>query len=149
MDDLVKTYLKWRYSQPDPTVLAASIAAPSESPYNFTIEAVDIYSLQISALIQRSEDSKSPAVALVDCGYLGTTPTSPTLAISLRTLELYRCIRLRKPSFSIEAFAKVICDLYMVYFSDYFSHSDADQSKRSHSVKDIIQDWRTHSMHIC
>jgi hypothetical protein len=120
MDNLVKTYLKWRYPQPDPAASAASIAALSESPYDFTIKAVNIYSLQISALIRRSEDSKSPAVALVDCGYLGTTPTSPTLAISLRTLELYRRIRLCKPSFGIEAFAKVICDLYMVYFLRLF-----------------------------
>ncbi|KAH7904203.1 hypothetical protein BJ138DRAFT_1239965, partial [Hygrophoropsis aurantiaca] len=37
---------------------------------------------------------------------------TPSLAFSLPTLELYRRIRLRKPSFSVEAFAKVLCDLY-------------------------------------
>ncbi|KAG2361657.1 hypothetical protein BDR07DRAFT_1451498 [Suillus spraguei] len=55
---------------------------------------------------------ETAAEALVLSGYLGATPHSPTIAISLLTLELYRCLRLRKPSLSIEAFAKVICDLY-------------------------------------
>lgn len=47
-------------------------------------------------------------------GYLGATPHSPTIAISLSTLELYRRLRLRKPSLSVEAFTKVLCDLYHV-----------------------------------
>ena len=52
--------------------------------------------------------------ALVKNGYLGNTPMTPSLAISLKTLELFRRIRLRKSSFSAEAYAKVLCDLYSV-----------------------------------
>lgn len=114
MDDLVETYLRWKHPRLDANASSTSTSALAESPYDFTVEVINIYSLETSALIRRSEESKSPAIALVDCGYLGTTPTSPTLAISLKTLELYRRIRLRKPSFSVEAFAKVICDLYTV-----------------------------------
>lgn len=65
---------------------------PVRKPHDFTIEAVDIYSLQISALIRR-------------------TPNR---------------IRLRKPSFSIEAFAKVICDLYMIPFRRRYRTGLAD-----------------------
>ncbi|KAF9490629.1 hypothetical protein BDN71DRAFT_1511118 [Pleurotus eryngii] len=54
------------------------------------------------------------SIALVQNGYLGASPLVPTLAISLKTLELYRHLRLRKPSFSYEAFMKVLCDLYNV-----------------------------------
>lgn len=54
------------------------------------------------------------AEALVLAGYLGTTPQTPSIAISITTLELYRRLRLRKPSLSVEAFSKVICDLYEV-----------------------------------
>lgn len=64
--------------------------------------------------IECSAQSTSPAVALVLSGYLGTSPLQPDSAISIPTLELYRRIRLRKPSFSPQAFAHVICDLYGV-----------------------------------
>ena len=44
----------------------------------------------------------------------GNKPLNPSLAISIRMLELYRRLRLQKPSFSVEVFAKVVCDLYSV-----------------------------------
>ncbi|KAG0703468.1 hypothetical protein DFH29DRAFT_981912 [Suillus ampliporus] len=50
--------------------------------------------------------------SLLCAGYLSPTPITPTIAISLHTLEHYRLIRNQKPSFSIEAFAKVLCDSY-------------------------------------
>jgi hypothetical protein len=54
------------------------------------------------------------AVALMNHGLLSNVPLQPSFALSLTTLELYRRLRLQKPSFSVEAFAKVVCDLYMV-----------------------------------
>ena len=54
------------------------------------------------------------AVALMSHGLLLNVPLLPSVALSLTTLELYRRLRLWKPSFSVEAFAKVVCDLYMV-----------------------------------
>ncbi|KAI5984616.1 hypothetical protein EDD15DRAFT_2390391 [Pisolithus albus] len=62
--------------------------------------------------VPRTDDIASPVEALVLAGYLSPTPISPTIAISISTLELYRLLRLRKPSFSVEAYTKVICDLY-------------------------------------
>lgn len=84
---------------------------PSDSV--FTLELIDIYTLETTAKISYSSE-ETPIQALVKSGYLGNTPTTPTLAISLRTLELFRRVRLRKSSFSVEAFAKVVCDLYSV-----------------------------------
>ncbi|OCH83908.1 hypothetical protein OBBRIDRAFT_815670 [Obba rivulosa] len=65
---------------------------------------------------------RSAAEALTLHGYLATTPVSPSFAISFKTLELFRRLRLRKPSFSAEAFTKVICDFYVVC-SQYCLHS--------------------------
>ena len=113
MDDLIKVYLGWKYPRSD-TGLSLSPSPPTAESYDFTIQVIDIYSMHTSVLIQRGEDSISPAVALAESGYLGATPENPSLAISFKTLELYRRLRLRKPSFSVEAFAKVICDLYVV-----------------------------------
>ncbi|TEB36285.1 hypothetical protein FA13DRAFT_1903597 [Coprinellus micaceus] len=45
-------------------------------------------------------------------GYLPTTPVNTSLAISLKTLQCYKYLCQRKASFSVEAFAKVLCDLY-------------------------------------
>ena len=85
----------------------------SSSSYDFTIATIDIYTLQRNRNIHRTSDMKT-AVALMSHGLLSNVPLLPSLALSLTTLELYRRLRLRKPSFSVEAFAKVVCDLYMV-----------------------------------
>lgn len=92
----------------------ASRPPTTATSYDFSITIIDIYTLDSEAIIPRSADSTSPALSLVQAGYLGSTPVSPSFAVSLKTLELFRRLRLRKPSFSVEAFAKVICDLYAV-----------------------------------
>ncbi|PCH42011.1 hypothetical protein WOLCODRAFT_119817 [Wolfiporia cocos MD-104 SS10] len=79
-----------------------------------------------SAVISRDSDSQSVTVALVINGYLGTTPISPSLAISLRSLELLYTIRLFKASFSIESFGKLMCHLYKVPFKQRFRALVAD-----------------------
>ena len=75
---------------------------------------INIYTLEWSAHIPCGEESESPLEALALSRYLGNKPLNPSLAISIRTLELYRRLRLQKPSFSVEVFAKVVCDLYSV-----------------------------------
>ncbi|KAG6874101.1 hypothetical protein C0992_008123 [Termitomyces sp. T32_za158] len=80
--------------------------------YDFEITIVDLYTLNTSITIHHTESSKSVVLDLIRQGYLGATPEEPSIAISLCTLELYHRIRRRKASFSAEAFAKVICDLY-------------------------------------
>ncbi|KAG1802115.1 uncharacterized protein HD556DRAFT_1429739 [Suillus plorans] len=80
----------------------------------FTIAIVDVFTLQTSAFIHRDANSLSPAIDLIRAGFLSHVPVSPSVAISLRTLEHFRLLRLRKPSFSVEAYVKVICDSYKV-----------------------------------
>ena len=87
---------------------------PSPISYNFEIEVLDIYTLDNFVTIERSAESRSVAEALMLHGYVANAPETPTLAFSVRTLELFRFIRQRKPSFSVEAFTKVICDIYNV-----------------------------------
>lgn len=106
MEDLADALLAWKYSSD--TGLESTVTG-----YEFTIDVIDLYTLKASSLIPRS-DTQSAQRALVMNGFLGSTPLSPSLAVSLKTLELLRKIRLCKPSFSIEAFAKVLCDLYNV-----------------------------------
>jgi hypothetical protein len=80
---------------------------------DFDISIVDMYSLEhvLSVQVPNNEAAVSH---LMSHGYLSTTPKNPSLAISLRTLEFYKHLRQRKPSFGAEAFVKVLCDLYKV-----------------------------------
>ncbi|GBE88964.1 hypothetical protein SCP_1403720 [Sparassis crispa] len=105
--DLVEAYIAWCY----PFVQPPDAHAPP-SPYNFDINVIDFHSLASSVTISRTKDSKSVAQALVLNGYLRMTPLSPSLAISFKTLEILQCLRLFKASFSIEAFAKLLCHYY-------------------------------------
>jgi len=77
------------------------------------VSVIDIYTLSTSVKLSRVDD-KTTAVALAGLGFIGNTPFRPSVAISMKTLELYRILRRRKASFSVEGFVKVICDLYTV-----------------------------------
>ncbi len=101
-------------SLPESSTPLHTTAGPRDSQYDFAIRVVDVYTLESIVTITPPADSKSGAAALVMQGYIGASPVNPTLAISIKTLELFRRLRLRKASFSVEAFAKVICDYYMV-----------------------------------
>lgn len=114
---LVTAYLKYQHissQQTDPA--ASTLNHGSDQPdttETCTIGVLDIYSCDSTAVVAIAE-GQTLAEALVTAGYLGTTPISPTLAISLKTLELFRCIRLFKASFSTEAFTKLLCHQYYV-----------------------------------
>ncbi|KAG1887413.1 uncharacterized protein F5891DRAFT_967298 [Suillus fuscotomentosus] len=113
---LTDTYLRWKATcsdQPQPVPANNCPSIPSDS-YSFTIAIVDIFTLQTSTFIHRDANSLSPAIDLVRAGFLSHVLVSPSVAISLCTLEHFRHLRLRKPSFSVEAYVKVICDSYKV-----------------------------------
>ncbi|KZT12096.1 uncharacterized protein LAESUDRAFT_641586 [Laetiporus sulphureus 93-53] len=95
---------------------------PSENPssHDFTIDTLDIYTLATSATIRRRAEDVSASEALAHSRYLGTSPVNPSLAISFSTLELFRCIRLFKPSFSVEAFAKLVSYYYKIPFRRHY-----------------------------
>ena len=106
---LVDAYIQWKHTKPPTDAQGAVFLGP-----RFSIDIFDIYSLETTAEIPVLVDTANDAVALVSAGYLGTSPVKPTLAISLRTLELLRCVRLFKASFSMEGFAKLLCHYYKV-----------------------------------
>lgn len=127
MDDMVLEYHVWKYGADvdDRPQEHSQEASPTETrpedseeaqyrQYEFRVNIVDIYTLENSAVIKPGSAHKSGAAALVAHGYIGATPIHPDYAVSIKTLELYRRLRLRKPSLSVEAFAKVICDYYKV-----------------------------------
>ena len=83
---------------------------------SLTVAVFEIFTLQTSLTIQRPSSSISAPVDLASHGFLAKTPTFPEVAVGFRTLELFHRMRLRKPSLSVEAFMKVLCDYYEVSF---------------------------------
>ncbi|GBE85813.1 hypothetical protein SCP_0803350 [Sparassis crispa] len=118
ISSLTDLYLSWCHLPPQPCDSPLhhdpEACSQDDEDYSFTIEVIDIYSLVTSVHVPRTRESRSQAEAIAAQGYLPTTPISPTLAILYKTLELFRRLHLRKPSFSAEAFTKVICDYYAI-----------------------------------
>lgn len=113
---LADAFLHWKASNSAPP-----LTTPLSTEHGFTIEVVDLFTLESHAFIPREDDILT-SVALVNAGYVGHVPHTPSLVFSLRTLEHYRLVRSRKPSFSVEAFSKVICDSYKVCSPSFLSH---------------------------
>ncbi|KAH9931189.1 hypothetical protein B0H21DRAFT_699872 [Amylocystis lapponica] len=125
---LVKAYLRWKHDGPQHVSAAdgSSSENPSGATYDFDIDVLDIYSLASSAHISRAPTIEYTAEALMLNGYLGSSPFSPSLAISVKTLDLLRCLRLYKPSFSMEAYTKLLCHQYMIPFHRRYRTALAD-----------------------
>ncbi|KAI9061959.1 hypothetical protein FKP32DRAFT_1574922 [Trametes sanguinea] len=96
-----------------------------DDAYDFEIAVVDLQTLASTARIRRRAD-QTTVVALAQQGYMATSPISPTLAVSFNTLELFHRLRLRKPSLSVEAFAKVICDYYAIPYRRRYRNALSD-----------------------
>ena len=57
--------------------------------------------------------------AILRNGLIPCAPFSPTLAITVRVLELYRVTQLRCPHLAIQPFVKALCDLHGIAFRPY------------------------------
>lgn len=97
-----------------PSSTAGGAPSASADCYEYTLDVYDLFSLDTEVTIQRSPTSLSPALDLVRHGYIAKTPTRPSVAVSIKTLQLLYRFRQRKPSISMESFAKVLCDYYGV-----------------------------------
>lgn len=60
--------------------------------------------------VNQAEGSVHASESLVRHGLLSNSPTIPTYAFSLLTLESFRRLRLRAPRLSIQSFLKAVCD---------------------------------------
>ncbi|KAI0686720.1 hypothetical protein BC835DRAFT_1408502 [Cytidiella melzeri] len=91
-EPLAKAYVGWMYPT-RPEAIHELVDTP------IVAEALE-YTVNVLCLFSRSTEL--------------TTPSRPTVAVSLKTLELLYRLRQCKASYSVEAFTKVICDYYQV-----------------------------------
>lgn len=83
-------------------------------PVEYSLAVYELFGMKSTLTIHRPPSSTSVAVDLAEHGFLAKTPTLPNAAIGFKTLELFHRLRLRKASFSVEAFTRVLCDYYLV-----------------------------------
>ncbi|KAI0692610.1 hypothetical protein BC835DRAFT_1277453 [Cytidiella melzeri] len=137
-DQLVQRYLTWKYQSagsardrdgiapdgivPEPRTRNDQAeprrenepAVPPLADYSYTVNVFDITTLARVLTVQRHADSTSLALDLMLHSYVAKSPSRPTIAVSVETLQLLYRLHQRKPSYSIEAFAKVVCDYYNI-----------------------------------
>lgn len=127
LDEVIKMYIAWKYPPlqhivPEPPAEAEQPDRDPPQTYAYSVGVYDIFTLTERLTIQRSADSISPAIDLMRHGYLAKTPIRPTVAVAVATLQLLYRLRQCKPSYSIEAFTKVVCDYYNVCLSLFPFH---------------------------
>ncbi|KAL0572064.1 hypothetical protein V5O48_009903, partial [Marasmius crinis-equi] len=59
--------------------------------------------------------------AFIRQGLLPCAPTKPSVAITLRTIDLYHTFFMRTPRLTIQPFVKSLCDIHCVPFRSYLS----------------------------
>ena len=147
MDNLVQAYLTYRSQDRGdrlPCIPPSEGMPEDQHVQSFMIETLDSYQcsylfLLLPSLVRPTlmrfftarsyphfEPIKGEAWAnetLIRHGYLGCAALQPTLAISIRTLELYHQTHRTCPRFSIEAQCKTLCFMQSVRYSTQPSES--------------------------
>ena len=110
---------------------------------------IDIYTLSKSVKIRVSSGgTDTTASVLAAQGFIGNASFKPSVAVSIKTLELYRILCWQKPSFSIEAFVKVISDLYLISTYCITTSCRINQKNRSLTVLSTAMSFQTRLMSI-
>ncbi|RDX47631.1 hypothetical protein OH76DRAFT_1456691 [Lentinus brumalis] len=89
------------------------------------MDVIDMVTLEKRKCFPRAATQRT-TTSIAESGFLPASPVDPSLAVSFRTLEYFRRLRLRKASYSVEAFAKVICDLYGIPYRRRFRTAISD-----------------------
>ncbi|THG99401.1 hypothetical protein EW026_g2930 [Hermanssonia centrifuga] len=121
--DLASAYLEWKRGERSPPPSAECADGSSHGKettcHTFEVSVVDVFDrIETRAVKQLAGEWAN--VSLLRVGLIGCSPHQPTIAISLRALELFHQIRRRQSSFSTQAMAKVFCALHDVTYFQTF-----------------------------
>lgn len=111
MPALTRAYLEWKYP-----VFSAQNEHVKEGRHIFQVEMFSTFTRSNHTDIVQRKD-KFANVSLIREGYLGCTPTEPTLAISLDLLELFHRLKRRHPCLSVQAMVCALSDIHNVSVS--------------------------------
>ncbi|KAJ7439623.1 hypothetical protein B0H11DRAFT_1751794 [Mycena galericulata] len=123
MEDITDAYMKWASTNGGLDKSWDGLT-DGEVDSHFGIRIVDLFdSISVAAPMLKTD--KWIASGLVRQGLMPCSPFAPTVAISIRCLELFRVAHLRAPNLTIQAWIKTLADIqgtvYKPYLSQQFS----------------------------
>ncbi|KAI0058312.1 hypothetical protein BV25DRAFT_1902184 [Artomyces pyxidatus] len=104
---LVLAYLQHRHN-PLPVDDSGAAASP------FSLASFNVYECSTTKTFHQISGLMYTNATLLHQGYLGSAPSSVNMVISVRSLELYRQLRLRQPHLSVQAFLRAVCDMHNI-----------------------------------
>ncbi|KAJ7349571.1 hypothetical protein DFH08DRAFT_996667 [Mycena albidolilacea] len=112
MPEMLKGYMRWCASED------SSDEVDSSSAELWTITVVDMFQCEKRDV---SLDPRGNGVvpALIMSGLIPCAPWKPSVAVTVRVLEMYRIAHARCPQFAIQSFVKTLCDLYETPYLPY------------------------------
>ncbi|KAK7676308.1 hypothetical protein QCA50_020725 [Cerrena zonata] len=116
---LAKAYLKWKHcTDREPETL-------DNTEHRFEVTAIYTHDYeQVLGVMQRVDESAN--VSLVRHGLLGCSSIAPTVAISLKTLELYHRLRRQHPQLGVQAMVRALCDVHGVSYASWLRDQMSD-----------------------
>ncbi|RPD52686.1 hypothetical protein L226DRAFT_576759 [Lentinus tigrinus ALCF2SS1-7] len=119
MEELVTAYLTWQVNlSPE----------DGEEPTGdaFSITVVNFFETCSQTFRRPTPDTKANVAMMLD-GYVGTSPNTPSVALSLHVLEVYRQYHRVCPRLSIQVHVRALCHLHRVPYwkglVEQFSHT--------------------------
>lgn len=161
MSELTDAYLLFESGDAEPSVNSPGedLQDTAISQFNvLTIETACKYRLGVFNFTQclfparrvqtfQQRQGELANTSLLRFGFLGCSPVTPSIAISLTTLKLYYRLRRRHPRLSIQSMVKSLCDLQDVghLLSPY---TVINHFSRSTISSPFASSFRLHSTHI-
>ncbi|TFK79062.1 hypothetical protein K466DRAFT_606431 [Polyporus arcularius HHB13444] len=109
LEELVTAYMTWQANLPS----RQSVEPSNAEGLPFNMLTVNFLDTGQRTFRRPTPDTKAN-VAMVLEGYIGTAPTSPTVALSFDVLEVYRQYHRVCPRLSIQAHVRALCHLHRV-----------------------------------
>ncbi|KAG8752940.1 hypothetical protein FRC12_011728 [Ceratobasidium sp. 428] len=134
MARLASALLRWEHQAPDEAQHEPTTNEEAELLFTATIVVIDVFDRSSRTFTSRSGEVY-PNETLIRGGCLASSPLVPVTAFSLDCLRLYRALRSRCSSYSVETFVKTLADIHHVHFHSYH----VAQFSRAFAVYDDLQ----------
>ncbi|KAG8725372.1 hypothetical protein FRC09_001176 [Ceratobasidium sp. 395] len=131
---LASVLLRWEHQAFDEAQSEAVSNEEGDLPFMATVVVIDVFDRSSRTFTSRSGEVY-PNETLIRGGCLASSPLVPVTAFSLDCLQLYRALRSRCSSYSIETFVKTLADLHHVHFHSYH----VTQFSRTFAIYDDLQ----------
>jgi hypothetical protein len=130
MESLVDAYIRWIAASADVGLEGGIVPPGAEVQGSYATRVVDVFSAPSFFLVHLSysvlllgaystnidilDTDSFVATSFVRQGFIPCAPIKPTVACSIRILELYRVAQLRCPRLAHQPWVKALCDLHGV-----------------------------------